>query len=367
MGLILSTTERQQFVDALKLARAIGWSDGKIAKELRVPNGDIKNMSMGLIMPSAKHVHRLNELLRSTPPKRLTPPPLDGSYPPIENAAAATKVLFVGDDGGAKRPRKEETTVEKQKVTNGVSHSTEANEAATNARYLLLSQGESKILRRAMNKAYTTLYKGSTAKMAEKLGMTNSGLRKVLRNPSGSISRRTREQFISLTGWDPEAKSEGRPKPAAKVHTSTTRSRLGRAETKQFRKAIMSEVEREGISVAELAEKMGVNRGTLVLVLSGRGSTQETRGRFDDYLRLKGGPPKRSTTSVVTRLHPAPKRAASAIEAPLDLYGIAARMTAAGRIEEGLFLCVVARAYRLVPIEVLTETLAALAPIASTG
>jgi transcriptional regulator with XRE-family HTH domain len=376
MGILVSQTERTQFVEALKVAREIGWADSKIAQQLGVANGKYAGMRQGFVAPSAKHVHRINELLKSTPPRSVLPP----TPPPKESTTVVAKpetIAFVGDDGGAPRhawndkPLKEEpmqTTTE----TNGMSHNPKAVGAAEPGRNPLLPPNIVKLLRSAMKEALATKFGGDLDKMADALSITKKGLFLVLTKTTGSISQRTMNQFASATGWPVPSEEElAADKPARTIRRSATNepdnSYLSESQNKRFAGEVRAEGRRIG-SMAELGRRAGISGSTLGLVASNKaGSTHATYERFKDYIEKRKAPQRRSprrATATEATSPAAPvvqERAARTSSPKLDLYAMAGQLLACGQSKQAHLLSLVALASERASADQIAEALRTLA------
>jgi hypothetical protein len=219
MGLIVSPTERQQFIDAVRVAREAGWPDSKIAAQLGVPNGKYKNMREGFEVPSPKHVYRINELLKSSPPKSILPPAptrvVDASIQVAEPPAA--QPMFIGDDGGAPRMAKQpkEETMETTQVTNGAGKNHKVQEAklATSKRKgkrgSFLSKAENKRFRTELRDLAGRL--GSISEVAKRMGVHPSGL-SVIASGKGGSTQAKYDLFRKFMGTKEPAVKEQRTK-----------------------------------------------------------------------------------------------------------------------------------------------------------
>lgn len=380
MGLIATNTEREQFVQGLRLAREVGWQDAKIAQELRVSNGDLRNMLSRHKPPSPKHIVRLNELMKSEPPRRIPPPPPSRPVvtPPKFNAAEASTIATTTDNKEApsSTPPKEKVDMTTTEAVNGKSNGAATNGAIDNTRYQLLLPKEAKALRKAMNDILDVNYGGQLDKMATALQLTPNGLRKALTNNEGSISKRTKRLFVELTGWSDEKppltkvpkapKTRGfRTGPTSKRGPNANHARVPKAEADAFRVKLAAEAKRAG-GLTIVARAMGVNRGTLAFVLDGKGTSRDTVERFQLYLERNAPrdnrPDRTVTSTVITGKRPIADEAAE-----FDLYAIAGRLLANGRPAQAHLLSLIARVSETVPMEKITLILGTLVPYAATG
>jgi hypothetical protein len=305
MGLIVSPTERQQFIDAVRIAREVGWPDHKIAAQLGVPNGKYKNMRQGFEVPSPKHVYRINELLKSSPPKSVLPPAptgvIDASIQVAEPPAAHP--IFIGDDGGAPRMAKQpkEETMETTQVTNGAGKNHKEQEAKPvisrrkGKRGSFLSKAENKRFRTELRDLADQL--GSITEVAKRMGVHPSGLSVIASGKGGS----TQAKYDLFRKFVDKEKGPG-----------ATRTR------------------------GMVVRKDGPEK--VIVTVGGNG----------------GGGSQRATTH----------RESLTTEGKLNLYAMAGQLLAAGQAKQAHVLSLVALTSERATLEQITR---ALAPLAGTG
>ena len=321
MGVISSTEERLQFVQALRIAAEAGWTDAKIALELVVSSAELKAMLSGHLPPSQKHLDRLNHLLQSRPPKRLVPAPsrplvTPPAFTPTRESSNGEPALVVEEVSTRRATTdEEEATMENtlhapametdvpQVVLNGHS---KAKHQDPKDRFRMLSKAESQALRQSMQRTLSNQFDNSAAGMARALGVSGSGMRKILSKKNGIISVLTKLRFEALVG-----KANGARQPESNGAPAHGRAKQKRRKT----------------------------------VLKGRRSKVPAVWRLRDRL-----PPKAEA---------APSRA---MEGEFDLYALAGRALIAGKTDQAHLLSMIARITDTVPLEEVGQALKALLP-----
>lgn len=313
MGLLMSQIERQQFVQLLRMARNAGWSGMTMARALKVGAADLENMVNGFKIPSPKHVRRLGELVRSSPPKRVLPPAPSQPLvppPPFEAVRAVGDRSLVGRESDPPATNTVEPTAETlsskeiadmqaRSSPNGVQNGAGRTQHKDNARYQLLPKKEASDLRRHMLSALTTHFNSSIPVMADAIGVTPNGLRKLLTKTKGSISIQTQQMFKAALSRD--------------------------------RKPISSITE----------------------VRKGKGSTQRTVSKIKT--KAKANPESSSESG------------AEPSSQPVDLYQLAGKLLAQGCSKQAQILSLVALLSESIAAERLLKALEALLPFAAVG
>lgn len=318
MGIILSQTEKDQFVVALKQARGedgAGFSDVDIARTLCVSNGDFKNMLTGHKPPSQKHVDRLNNLLHSSPPRRVTPPP-----PPSKPAMAlpdltsgkperpTTRLLYVGDDGGAPRM----ATPQQVAAAEPAAEPKESTDMTT-----------------------TQVVNGSNG---------------IKHGAKSAPARR------------------GRPKGVPETRKRVLKTSLSTTELIALKKDLKVAIEEAGGNMSKVARGMGVDRNTLAGILRGKGGSKETREKFDQYRGKRTVTAEVSVSSPEIRARrPQAKESMSLPAEGFDLYQMAGRMLSAGRVSHAHLLSLIAKLLESSEVDGVIAVLRKLLPRAAAG